>query len=358
MGKKSDPPPGPDWDRLLDMAEDFAEQNREIFDEYMAFQDQAYADQKATADAILDVQLPAMQAEADFAQTMRDRYMEMGIPFEDEYLDQITNWDTTERRDERAGEAQAQIADATEAAREAELRRLEGYGIDPSQTRSAALDSRIRLEDAVARAAAGNAQRRAVESEGLQLGGQAVDMMRGYPAASTQALANATGAGAAGLGAQQGADATMSSAYPTGSNILAQGWNATQGAYGTAGNLYQNDLKAWEMERANSPIAALGNLAGTALGAAGAAGGFGPLMGFAEGGPGDKAMAHPRPPSQGIPTDNVPAMLNPNEFVIPDDVARWEGEKNLQKMINKAREDRSKTEMQRAQNQQAMGIPA
>jgi hypothetical protein len=51
-------------------------------------------------------------------------------------------------------------------------------------------------------------------------------------------------------------------------------------------------------------------------------------------------------------------MLTPGEFVIPDDVARWEGEKNLQKIINKAREDRVKTETQRAENQRALGIPA
>lgn len=74
-------------------------------------------------------------------------------------------------------------------------------------------------------------------------------------------------------------------------------------------------------------------------------------------GAGAQPAAMPRPASQGIPPDNQPTMLSPGEFVIPDDVARWEGEKNLQKIINKAREDRVKTEQQRAANQQALGIP-
>jgi hypothetical protein len=372
MGKKSKAPKGPNWKKLMSFAEGQAAQNQAMFDEYMAFSKQAYDDQKGINQQILDVQLPAMRAEAEFAQMMRDRYINMGLPFENEYLDKIKNWDTEGRRDERAGEAQAQIGQAAEAAREAELRRLEGFGIDPSQTRSAALDSRLRLGEAIAKAGAGNQQRRMVEQEGLQFGAQAVDIMRGYPGMSSQALGNAGAAGGMALQGQMAIDGARGSSYAQGSNMLGQGFNMMNSAYGTAGNLNQNDLQRHQMNIQNSPWAGIGQLAGIGIGAAGAAGGFpnlfmgsraegGPVY-RAEGGgipePGAAPAAAPRPPGTGLPTDNVPTNLTPGEFVIPDDVARWEGEKSLQKMINKAREEKTKTDAQRRQNQMALGIPA
>lgn len=360
MGKKSKAPKGPDWKKLLEFAKEQAAQNQQMFDEYMDFSRQSYDDQQGIQKQILDVQLPAMREEAEMASMMRERYKTMGLPFEDEYLGKLRGWDSEQRRDERAGEVQAQVGQAAEAAREAELRRLEGYGIDPSQTRSAALDSRLRLQEAVAKAGAGNQQRRMVEQEGLQMGGQAVDMMRGYPTMGTQALGNASASGALALDSRMSIDAMRGGAYPTGSNILGQGYNMMQGAYGTAGNLNQNDLQRHQQNIQNSPLAGLGRLAGIGFGAIGAAGGMPNFFGYAEGGPTDgaKSMATPRPPSTGIPTDGALARVTPGEFIIPDDVARWEGEKNLQKLINKAREDKMKTDAQRQQNQAMLGIPA
>lgn len=373
MGKKSDPPPGPDYNRLLDMSEKYQQKNAEFMDEYMDFFKSTYDDQKKLNDQIQDIQLPAMQEEAEIAKMNRDRYKEMGIPFENEYLDKITNWDTEERRDERAGEAQAGIGMAADAAREAELRRLEGYGIDPSQTRSAALDSNLRMQEALSKAAAGNQERNKVETEGVALGGEAVNLYRGLPSQAAQSLATASGAGQTAMGNQAGLGAYGGQAYGQLGNMNTQGFNMGNSAYGTANSIYGNQLQAHQMQQQNSPMAGIGQLAGAAAGAY-ATGGFSLVPGMADGGSvkhraegggipanaqGSQApAAAPRPVSEGIPADNVPTLLTEGEFVIPDDVARWEGEKNLQKIINKAREDRTNTEQQRAQNQRALGIPA
>lgn len=374
MGKKSSPPPGPDYNRLLDLSEKYAAKNQEFMREFIDFYKGSYKDQKKISDKIAGIQIPAMKKEAAFADRMRNRYLKMGIPFENKYLDKITNWDTAERRDERAGAAQAGIGLAADAAREAELRRLEGYGIDPSQTRSAALDSTLRLQTAVQKAAAGNAERKAVEREGLALGGEAVNIYRGMPAQSAQSLQAATGAGQTVFGNAGALGAFGGQSYGQMSNMNARGFDMQNQAYNTAGNLYRNDLMRYELDQRYSPAAGFGSLLGVGLGAAGASGGFGNLFGFnAEGGPvphaaeggipanaeGSQAPAAvPRPASQGIPADNKLVALTPGEFVIPDDVVRWEGEKSLQKTINKAREDRMAAESQRAQNQRALGIPA
>lgn len=389
MGKKSDPPPGPDYNKLLQLSDKYASQNAALQQEYMDFFKSTYKDQEALQNQINEIQLPAMKDEAELAQAQRDRYREMGIPFENEYLDKITNWDTEQRRDERAGQAQAGIQMAADAARESELRRLEGYGIDPSQTRSAALDSTLRLQQALSTAAAGNQERNAVEREGLALGSEAINIYKGMPAQAAAHLATATGAGQTSFGNQAAMGQMGQSAYGQLGNMNSQGFNMYNQGYNTANNIYGNQLKGYQLEQEYGAANQFGKLAGAALGAASGAGGFGSLLGLsAEGGPVPHAAeggipvnaqdmaapggarrpnkpwasqalaALPRPASQGIPADNKPTMLTPGEFVVPDDVARWEGEKNLQKIINKAREDRTRTEAERAQNQRALGIPA
>ena len=366
MGKKSDPPPGPDWERLLTLADKYAAENSELMNQFMDLFEDNYSTQKDLTQQISDIMLPAMRDEADLAQTMRDRYREMGIPFEEKYLDKITNWDTEARRDERAGQAQAGVNMAGDAARESALRRLEGYGIDPSQTRSGALDSSLRLSQAVSAAAAGNAERNAVEREGIALGSEAINLYKGMPAQAAGHLATATGAGQTAYGNQQGVGQMAAQGLGQLGNMNAQGFNMHNAAYNTANNIYGNNLQAHQLEQANSVWGGVGQLLGAGLGAAGAAGGFGNLFTFAEGGPIPHAAeggtpapaAQPRPVSQGIPADNTLVAMTPGEFVIPDDVVRWEGEKSLQKTINKAREERTQTEAERAQNQRALGIPA
>src|ERR1035437_4892106 len=67
---------------------------------------------------------------------------------------------------------------------------------------------------------------------------------------------------------------------------------------------------------------------------------------FAQGGgvPDDQTTGGQVPqsasPSQGMQTDDVPAQLNAEEFVVPRDVARWKGEEFFQKLIDQSRKAR------------------
>jgi hypothetical protein len=68
--------------------------------------------------------------------------------------------------------------------------------------------------------------------------------------------------------------------------------------------------------------------------------------GYAQGGavPDDQTTGGQVPqsasPSQGMQTDDVPAQLNAEEFVVPRDVARWKGEEFFQKLIDQSRKAR------------------
>jgi hypothetical protein len=48
-------------------------------------------------------------------------------------------------------------------------------------------------------------------------------------------------------------------------------------------------------------------------------------------------VSHKLSPSGGANTDDIPAKLNADEFVMPKDVAHWYGQKTFQDMILKAR---------------------
>jgi len=447
MGK-DDAPQGPDYKKLISGVQKFIDQNQDLFKEAMSFgkeqfskgqefvdkmekfgldaqgrlQKQAddftatskqrvadlekygqdwgkainetYASNKATADKITGDLMPGMGTAAELGGTLLDRYKEQGIPFQDEYIAKLKGWDTTERREDRAAQAVSDINASTEAARESELRRLESYGIDPSQTRSAALDSRLQAANAVAKAQAANQQRQAVEQEGITLGKTASDMYDTSVTAGRQLIdqAAATGktiadiarqpgadwmealaglgsyglnvgqleqaAGTTGFNMSQGAEqfgqagyrdaATQqnnannygSGVYDQGGKFISSSANMLNSAYGTSGQLHQGDLAAAEQNNKNSLGGAFGQLAGLAIPAAmswwnpvAGAAAAGAAAGRSEGGPVDRRES----PSRGAIPDDIPAFLDADEYVLDRDTVRWHGVKNLRKLQEDAK---------------------
>lgn len=62
-------------------------------------------------------------------------------------------------------------------------------------------------------------------------------------------------------------------------------------------------------------------------------------------------------PSQGQQTDDIPARLNANEFVIPRDVALWKGQEFFQKLIDQSRKARGGAPAQGKPSQAPMAPP-
>ena len=119
---------------------------------------------------------------------------------------------------------------------------------------------------------------------------------------------------------------------------------------------FQNQRDAAESNRADS--SGWGQVAGTLLSL---------VPGFQEGGAiPDDGMPVPMEasPSGGAIEDDVPAeidggqpaKLNAGEFVMPEDVVRWLGEKGMQQIIVKARKDMGNPEQAPAQPEVSAGI--
>ena len=133
------------------------------------------------------------------AQEMWDTYKGRYQPIEAQFAQKALDWNTPARAEQQAGMAMADVASQYDQARKAATANLESYGVDPSQTRFAALDLGTRVSQAAAMAGAGTQSR--LNTEGTQLGlmGEAINTGKGYPSNVAQAYSGATTAGSSGV---------------------------------------------------------------------------------------------------------------------------------------------------------------
>lgn len=157
--------------------------------------------------------MASMTANADAqtanAATDRARYDSEFVPVENKFVDTANNWNSPDRAQQQQGAAEADVSQQFEAARKNSLSSLEGFGIDPSQTRYGALDLGTRVSQATAQAAAGTQSRVNTEQQGLALQSQAINIGHGLPAQVNQSYAGATNAGASGINAGNSTTSTF-----------------------------------------------------------------------------------------------------------------------------------------------------
>lgn len=275
---------------------------------------------------ILEQQVRMGNAQEQLAGEDRKRWREQFLPAEDAFIKRATEYDSLERRERDAGRAQAAVQQALDVQRANAQQRLNSFGIDPSQTRSAAIDAAQRTQAAAAAAAAGNQSRERNEAVSTALLSDVSNMGRGLPGQAAASYAGALNSGNSAAGNQNTTTSTFMPALGD-----ARGWNA-QGMSGinqaanirTAG--YQNALAGYEA--GGGALGGLGQIGGMALGAYLGGGG---TFGFSEGGQAG-TDGEPGAPN---PRDTVPALLDPEEYVVPKEVVRAKGTEFFDKLKEK-----------------------
>lgn len=288
------------------------------------FYDQAQWDKnKERLSGIDDSMLDYSEDSIRRAEEDRGRYEELYQPIEDQYLDKVKNFDTEERRATEAAAAQTEVASQSEAARQNALRSLEAYGVDPSQTRHAALDANLRIEEAKEKAGAATGARRDIEQTGMALEQGTIDQGRGLDEMGKEDFA----AGAAAI-PEFGQDA--GELYAQG-QAAANTWGESLGSLATASSADQSNKNS-----------ASGDLMSAGLTA-------GAMMMMAEGGEVD---------GPGGPTDDaIDAKLSDGEFIIPADVVKRKGTEFFDKLILKVKTENAEREENAQVTDEAMGIP-
>jgi hypothetical protein len=342
MGKKSDPPKPPDLTPQAEASEEIARINQETAREQLAWAREQDTLNRQILDRVLGVQLPIMEETFANAQSDRERYERVFQPVEDNLVKEFQNYDSPQRLDMERGRAIADVSSAFEAQRRNAAARLESYGIDPSQTRSMALDIGMRTAQAAAQASAADAATQRVENTGRALRADAINIGRGLPSQAAQSYGQSLSAGQAGIG---GANATSANSANLANSSLGF-TNAALGGYGQGANIrgssYQNQLAYTDalnqntMAPWNTAASLVGGVAGMAF--------------LDKGGPVTEKGALPVPVLPGS-TDRKPALLTPGEYVVPKDVVRFKGEEFFEKLIAKSRENKQQM------TQERQGIP-
>ena len=192
MGKKSKAPAAPDYGPLAAASQKSAEYSFQLAQRQQDWAEKTYADNKAVSDIVIDKALGALdkqEADADrreHATNTCSSRLRSNSP-------RTPKLSSRRAQEVEAGKAEADVAAQFEQARQTAAERLEGYGVDPSQTRQGALDLGTRIAEAAAQASAGNQARTQTENIGEQLRSKAINVGHGYPG---QINASMAGAGA------------------------------------------------------------------------------------------------------------------------------------------------------------------
>lgn len=337
-GKAPDPP---DLGPLAAGSEESARIAQETALEQLAWAQQQDTLNRQLLDRVLTSQEAVQEETLSNAQQDRARYEEIYQPLEDNLVSEFQNYDTPERRAEERGRAIADVNSQFDAVRRNSLQRLESYGVDPSQTRNAALDLGVRVQQAAAAAGAANAADRATEQTGRALRAEALNIGKGYPSNVAGSYGQSIAAGNSMVGNANQTTATSGNAMQGGASYL----NTSIGGFGQAGNTMTQGFNN-QMSAHNSNQQAITG----ALGAVGSIAG----MFMADGGQAKKRqaltldndtgeMVYDSEPGmidygQGDGTgidDQVPIQASTGEYIIPADVVRAKGVEFFDKLVER-----------------------
>lgn len=352
MGGKASAPPPPDFGPVAAASERAAELSYDMAVQQLDWAQEQYFLDRDVSDLVIESAMEQMdRMEADAARD-RERYEQIYQPLEDQLVQEAIEYDSPWRREEQAGLAMADVSQQFDTARDEASARLESFGIDPGQTRAAALDVSTRTQEAAARAGAGNIARQQTENTGRALRAGAVDIGRGYPAQITGSTTLGMQAGNQAVNSGIATTATGAQSMGTPAQHMGNSVSAINGWWNGLNNMYGNQIRAFSAEQqADSGW-------GSALGLIGGIGGRMLTGGLEKGGAArDVAQAikiegdgmdvpEHASPSRGAIPDDIPARLDAGEFVLPEDVVSWYGEKHMHQQIIKAREERDKMKQQ------------
>jgi len=204
---KGSAPAAPDYSAQAASSLESAKLSAQTSREQLDWAKQQYADQAPQTKAFMDQMLEtSRQSQAAQTEQMANARKAQGYyestyqPIESGMAREAQAYASPQRTAENAAMAQADVANTYAGQRNAALQTLEGYNIDPSQTRYGALDLGARISQAAAQAGAGTQSRLQTEAVGRGLQTQAANMGRGYPGQVTSEYGGATGAGTAAAG--------------------------------------------------------------------------------------------------------------------------------------------------------------
>jgi hypothetical protein len=345
-GGKNKAPKPPDYGPIAAASEASARLSYQLGREQLDWaREQDFYDRQI-ADVVVGSALDRQYMNDRNAMADRARYEQIYQPLEDMQTEEAMSYASPGRREYEMGRASSEVAQQMEGARRNARQQLESFGVDPSATRYAALDLGARVQGAAAQAGAANQAGAQTEAIGRALRSESINVGRGYPGQIAGTYGTALQSGNQAVNSQLAATASGANTMGTAPQWQGLG-NQALGVWGNTLNMgYQNQLAAYQANQQNS--SGIGGILGGALGMAtmfledGGGVPAAPQQAITPGGNLPPAMS----PSRGAAIDDIRARvnqtgqevrLNTDEFIVPQDVAKWKGEEFFQKLIEQSR---------------------
>ena len=244
-----------------------AEANAEIAKEALAWYKQVYQEQAplreaaaAKANEVSDAQLASMRQNDAISKDYWNYQQNTFRPVERAIVDAAQNYDTEARRDQKAGQAVADVQQQIDASLGQQTRQLTRMGVNPNSGKFAAMSNQMSMAGALGKAQAAAKAREGVELQGYARKMDAANLGRNL--ASNQATSAGVALNAGNSAAQTGGMALSQAQNAT--NQVGQGFNTAIQGNNSAGNIYGQVAK---MQSQDSGImGALGTVAGGFLG--------------------------------------------------------------------------------------------
>lgn len=329
MSKKA--PEAPDLGPLAEGSAESARIAQETALEQMAWAKEQDTANRQLLQGVLSSQQKVQDETLKNAQEDRQRYEDKYQPLEDNLIQEFQQYDSPERRAQERGRAIADTNSAFDAQRRQALSRLESYGVDPSQTRSAALDLGMRTQQAAAAAAAATNSDRSVQNTGRALRAEAINIGKGLPSQVAASYGQSLNAGNSQVGNANSTTNSSSNALQGANSYLNTSIAGNSAAGNTMSQGYQNQMAQYNanQQATTGMLSAVGGVAGMFM----ADGGDVPRTALpikSQPGPIDYGEGD----GSGI-DDQVPIQASKGEYIIPADVVRKKGEEFFDRLVEK-----------------------
>lgn len=224
-------------DKLAASGDEAAQLGRDQFDWYKAEYAKTAPQREAAAalDAkVGDAQFRGMEFATQQAKELDDRNKAVFRPLEDKIVADAANFDTEAKREELAGQAQADVNQGFSSAREQSTRSLSRMGVTPGSGKALMLDKSLQVQQAAALAGGANKARRDATADGYARKMDAAGLGKGIISnqATMQQVAQAGGAQAVAA-AGSGVNVAQS-----GAGLMGQGFAGAQTGLANQANIY------------------------------------------------------------------------------------------------------------------------
>lgn len=240
-----------------------AEANAEIAKEALAWYKQAYQEQAplreqaaAKANEVSDAQLASMRQNDEISRDYWGYQKNTFRPMEQAIVDAAQTYDTEARREQKAGEAIADVQQQIDASLGQQTRQLTRMGVNPSSGKFAAMSNQMTMAGALGKAQAAAKAREGVELQGYARKMDAANMGRNL--ASNQATSAGVALNAGNSAAQTGGMALTQAQNATAQ--AGQGFNTAIQGNNSAGNIYGQAAQIGSKD--SGLMGALGGVAG------------------------------------------------------------------------------------------------